>query len=148
MAVRLRPRTAWEALDLGVLMVRDNVRAIYAAWLAAYVPVAVAVLAYFHENLFWGWALLWWLKPAFDRLLLAVMAPRVVGDAPGLRQVLRAWPRTLWRSGILSALTYRRIDMGRSFHLPVRQLEQAAPLLRRVVQLLEEAPALHVQSHV
>ena len=124
MSVRLRPRSAWEALDLGVLLVRDNWRALYGAWLAVYLPAALAALAWWHDNLFWAWLLLWWLKPAFDRLLLAVLAPRVVGETPALGAVLRAWPRTLWRSGILSALTWRRFDLARSFHLPVRQLER------------------------
>jgi len=141
MSVRLRPRSAWEALDLGLLLVRDNWHALYAAWFAVYVPVAIAALAAWHGNLFWGWLLLWWLKPAFDRLLLAVLAPRVVGETPALRSVLRAWPRTLWRSGILAALTYRRFDLARSFHLPVRQLERLSgrPARQRIAVLDREA---------
>jgi hypothetical protein len=137
MSVRLRPRTAWEALDLGLLFVRDNARALWSAWFAAYVPVAAVLLACFRGNLVWAWLVLWWLKPAFDRLVLAVLAPRVVGEAPALGAVLRAWPRTLWRSGILSALTYRRFDLARSFHLPVRQLERLAgrPARRRTAVL-------------
>ena len=45
MAVRLRPRNAWEAMDLGIELVRANGRALYGAWLLAYVPVAAAVFA-------------------------------------------------------------------------------------------------------
>ena len=140
MSVRLRPRSAWEALDLGLLLVRDNWRALYAAWFAVYVPVAIAALAWRRDNLFWGWLLLWWLKPAFDRLLLAVLAPRVVGETPALGAVLRTWLRTLWRSGIVSALTYRRFDLARSFHLPVRQLERLSgrPARQRVAVLDRE----------
>ena len=124
MSVRLRPRNAWEALDLGLELVRSNGRAIYKAWLAAYVPVAILVFAALWESPFWALATMWWLKPAFDRVALAVVSRRLFGEEARTREILRSIPSLLWRSGIVGALTWRRLDLARSLHLPVYQLER------------------------
>jgi hypothetical protein len=134
MAVRLRPRNAWEALDLGVALVRSNFRAVYAAWLPVYVPVAIVAHLVFVENAFWAWLLLWWLKPAFDRAVLAVLAPALFGEARPARAFLSAPTRAWRRTGLFPALTWRRFDLARSFHLPAVQLERLSgkPMAQRV----------------
>jgi hypothetical protein len=126
MAVRLRPRNAWEAMDLGLEVVRANARALYGAWLAAYVPVAAVVFALLWDQPFYAWLAMWWLKPLFDRIALAVTARRLFGDAAPVLAMLRGLPALAWRSGILGALTWRRLDFARSLHLPVHQLERLA----------------------
>ena len=96
LAIALRPRSAWESVDLGVGMLREWWRPLYASFAAVYVPVAAACL--------WaGWsagkpwlalALLWWLKPLFDRVALHVASRAVFGDVLGVRATLaqaRAW---------------------------------------------------------
>src|SRR5215212_644197 len=135
MAVRLRPRNAWEALDLGVALVRSNFRSVYAAWLAVYVPAAILVhLVFLDGDPFWAWVLLWWLKPAFDRAVLAVLAPALFGEARPSRAFFAAPTRAFWRTGLFPALTWRRLDFARSFHLPVVQLERLSgkPMSQRV----------------
>ena len=134
MSVRLRPRNAWEALDLGVALVRANLRPVYAAWLAVFVPAAVIAHVVFSANPFWAWVLLWWLKPAFDRAILAVLAPALFGEARPARAFFAAPTRAFRRTGLLPALTWRRLDFARSFHLPVVQLERLAgkPMRQRV----------------
>ena len=124
MAVRLRPRNAWEAMDLGLELVRANARSLYGAWLAAYVPVATVVFVLMWETPFRAWLVMWWLKPLFDRVALAMTARRLFGDAPGIVATVRSAPMLAWRSGIIGALTWRRFDMARSLHLPVYQLER------------------------
>jgi hypothetical protein len=124
MAVRLRPRNAWEAMDLGLEVVRANARALYGAWLAAYAPVAAVVFALLWDTPFYAWLAMWWLKPLFDRIALAVTARRLFGDAAPAAAMLRALPALAWRSGIVGALTWRRLDFARSLHLPVYQLER------------------------
>src|SRR3954464_4727207 len=123
MSVRLRPRNAWEALDLGLELVRSNARPIYAAWFAVYVPAALIVFASLWSTPVWAWLAMWWLKPAFDRVALAVVSRRLFGEPAPVRALLRSLPALLWRSGIAGALTWRRFDMARSFHIPVYQLE-------------------------
>jgi len=124
MSLRLRPRNAWEALDLGLELVHAHWRAIYAAWFATYLPVAAIVFAGLWDEPFWAWLTMWWLKPAYDRIALAVMSRRLFGEAATTREIIRATPAILWRSGIIGALTWRRLDFARSLHIPIYQLER------------------------
>ena len=138
MSLRLRPRNAWEALDLGLALVRSHARAVYAAWFAVYLPAAIVVLALFHETPFWGWLLLWWLKPLFDRVVLEVLARSLFGESARVRPILASLPSVAWRSGIVGALTWRRFDLARSYHLPVYQLERlSGKAARQRIRILD-----------
>ena len=119
----LRRRSPWEALDLGLVMLRHWRGPVYRVWLSTFAPFALLVII-----LLWQWPvaavlLIWWLKPLFDRLLLKVFAEASFGTAPSLRDVWRALPGLLRHSGLLAALTLRRFNTSRSFDLPVWQLE-------------------------
>ena len=120
----LRRRTPWEALDLGLVMLRRWRGPVYRVWLASFVPFALLVIV-----ALWQWPVLamlviWWLKPLFDRILLKVFAEASFGAPPALRDVWRALPGLLRHSGLLAGLTLRRFNMNRSFDLPVWQLEE------------------------
>ena len=121
LAVQLRPRNPWEAIDLGFAMVRTWARTVYAAWLTLFVPLCVLAC----WLLPWQWAivLVWWLKPALDRIVLHVLAAGVFGELPRLRDTLRALPRAL-TPGLIASLTWYRFFLVRSFNLPVWQLER------------------------
>lgn len=119
----LRRRNPWEALDLGLVMLRHWRGPVYRVWFATFVPFALLVLA-----LMWQWPMLatffiWWLKPLFDRILLKVFAEASFGAAPTVRHVWRALPNLLRNSGLIAGLTLRRFNPGRAFELPVWQLE-------------------------
>lgn len=124
LAIALRPRSAWESVDLGAGMLREWWRPLYASFAAVYLPVAAAC--------FWAaWSLgkpwvalvlLWWLKPLFDRVALHVASRAVFGEVLGVRSTLRQ-AREWLGTGLAWALTLGRIDTARSFHLPVKQLE-------------------------
>jgi len=122
-AVALRPRGDWEALDLGFHMARAWWPSVWRAWLVVYLPAAVAAHLAFPESPFYGALLLWWLKPLFDRVVLHVLARGVFGDRPGLDATLRTAGEWL-RPGWLAGLIWRRLDLARSFTLPVWQLER------------------------
>ena len=124
MSVRLRPRNAWEALDLGFALGRVHAKRAYATWLALFAPTAAVALAIFHDQPVWAWVLLWWLKPLFERALLQLYASEIFGEHPRIRDIARGLPRLAWRSGIVGALTFRRFDLARSLHLPVYVLER------------------------
>jgi hypothetical protein len=146
MAMRLRPRNAWEAADLGIQLVRANARAIYTAWFLAYVPVAAIVFALLWDAPFKAWLAMWWLKPLFDILVLAVLARRLFGEPAPAIATVGSLPALAWRSGILGNLTWRRLDFARSLHLPVRQLEhlkgKAARSRARELDREARAPAV------
>jgi hypothetical protein len=122
-AVTLRPRTGWEAIDLGYAMVQAWWRPILRVWSVTYVPVALIVnLACWFEPVY-AVMIMWWLKPAFDRVVLHVLSNAAFGEMPGVADTLRALPRLWWNNRLLAALTYARLSPVRSFHLPVTQLE-------------------------
>lgn len=129
-AVALRPRNEWEALDLGFRMAREWWRPIWGVWLAVYLPVAAILLLAF-ENKLYAWLVLWWLKPLFDRAVLHAASRAVFGDECGVVATLKA-AREWLRPGLIGALTFGRIDTARSFTIPVSTLEkQTGPAARK-----------------
>ena len=134
--VALRARSSWEAMELGMALVRRQPRAAWGAWLLASAPLFVLfnALAWWHGDAFgWAWLLLWWCKPAFDRVVLYVLSRDVFGEPVTAWQALRA-QRGWGVSGFWGYLGWRRFSPVRNVCLPVNLLEGAdAPLrsLRR-----------------
>ncbi|MCZ7566814.1 MAG: hypothetical protein M5U08_25865 [Burkholderiales bacterium] len=127
--VDLRPRPPWEAIDLGFLMAREWSGALYAAFLAIFVPVVVALHAALADRLWLAALLAWWLKPLFDRFALHVVSRAVFGEVPGVRATLAVW-REIASPGLVAGLTLHRFNLARSLVLPVWQLERAAAARR------------------
>lgn len=121
-AVALRPRSQWEALDLGFQMARAWWRPIWGVWLALYLPAAALLLIVF-QNKFYAVLVLFWLKPLFDRAVLHAASRAVFGEECGVMATLRASGEWL-RPGLIGSLTFGRFDFARSFMLPVSTLEK------------------------
>ena len=123
-AITLRRRSPWEAMDLGFTMLRQWWRAVYAAHAFVFIPLVAAIVfaCWMAERLWLAILLVWWLEPLYDRVVLHVLSRAVFGEVPTWRQI---WPqRGQWLgTGLAWALTFDRFDLARSFHLPVRQLE-------------------------
>jgi len=126
LSIALRPRTAWEAIDLGVALTRQHARTVWLAWFAFTLPalvVANAVPWLLFGTPWAGWILMWWAKPLFDRIPLYVLSRAVFGEAPGVRETLRAQFRWGLRP-MLPWLAFRRfISVNRAMLLPVDLLE-------------------------
>ncbi|HEY5804346.1 MAG TPA: DUF4129 domain-containing protein [Lysobacter sp.] len=124
LTVALRPRTAWEAVELGTALTRRHAAAIWKPWLALTVPVLLVVnaFAWAIDALWLAGLLMWWLKPAFDRIPLYVLSRAVFGDVPTPRQTLQA-QRNWSLRWLLPYLTWRRLGPVRSLYLPVDLLE-------------------------
>ncbi len=125
LSVALRPRGGWESLDLGFQMARAWWRPVWGVWLAVYLPLAAALHVAFHDRLWLALLALWWAKPLLDRFVLFVVSRAVFGAAPTVREALAAW-RDIVTPGALAGLTLFRIDLARSFMLPVSVLEKQA----------------------
>jgi hypothetical protein len=123
-AVELRPRSPWEAIDLGLAMLQRWWREIYGAHLAVLALVCSVAfgIARWVDHPGVALVIVWWLKPVYDRAVLHVLSRAVFGELQGVRATLGHAGDWL-RSGLFMALTFGRIDMARSFDLPVRQLE-------------------------
>jgi hypothetical protein len=123
LSVELRPRGGWESLDLGFQMARNWWRPVWGTWLAVYLPLALVLHAVFRDKLWLAVLILWWLKPALDRFVLYVVSRAVFGEQPTVRETLAAW-RDILTPGALMGLTLFRLDLARSFMLPVWLLEK------------------------
>lgn len=121
-SVAIRPRSAWEALDLGVLLARRHAGLLMASWALISLPVLALLTLLLWEYPSWAMFVFWLLKPAFERLPLYILSRALFGDTPTLGQALRAFPRLL-KPQLIASLTWRRLSPTRSFDLPVLQLE-------------------------
>jgi hypothetical protein len=129
LTVVLRPRSSWEAVELGTALTRRHARAVWMPWLAVTVPVFVAANALavaFELPPVLAALFMWWLKPLFDRLPLFVLSRAVFGEVPSLRASLRG----AFRGGghaMLGYLTWRRLSPARALLMPVDVLEGGDP---------------------
>jgi len=124
-SVAIRPRSAWEALDLGILLARRHAGVLMASWAIVTLPVFVLLSVLLWNYSSWAVLLFWWLKPAFERLPLYILSRSLFGDTPTLKEALRAFPGLL-KPQLLPSLLWRRLSPTRSFDLPVLQLEGLA----------------------
>lgn len=124
MTVHLRERSAWEAVELGTALVRRHAAAIWKPWLLLTLPVFVVLNAasWWIDSLWLAGFLMWWLKPAFDRIPLFVISRATFGATPTLRETLSAQLRWGWKP-LLHHLTWRRLSPARSLFLPIDLLE-------------------------
>lgn len=123
-AVELRPRSSWEAAELGTALVRTNARAVWLPWLAVTLPAfgVLNALGWWLHLLPWVGLVFWWLKPVFDRAPLFVVSRAVFGAVPSVRETLAAQVTWGWR-WMLHYLTWRRLGPYRALYLPVDLLE-------------------------
>ncbi|NOT88118.1 MAG: DUF4129 domain-containing protein [Lysobacter sp.] len=128
LTVELRPRSPWEAMELGSALVRKHARAIWIPWLlvtgAVFVLLNLAAWAIGHIWL--AGLLFWWLRPAFDRIPLYVLSRAVFGSVPSIAETLRAQLTWGWRP-MRGYLTWRRLSPLRAVMLPIDLLEGADP---------------------
>ena len=118
----IRPRSAWEAVDLGTAMVRRDFLSLVLHWCCTVLPLQILIFALLYQYSMWAFMLVWWLKPLYDRVPLFFLSRRLFGDKPGLREVLKNL-KGLWTRRFLWTLTLGRLSPSRSFTMPVYELE-------------------------
>ncbi len=121
-SVVIRPRSAWEAVDLGVLLAKQHAGLLMLSWALVTVPIfaLLSLLLWDYPSI--ALLIFWWLKPAYERLPLYILSHALFGDTPRLKHALKALP-SLLKPQLLASLTWRRLSPTRSFDLPVQQLE-------------------------
>ena len=121
-SVAIRPRSAWEALDLGVLLARRHAGLLMVSWALFTLPIFLLLSLALWRYPGWAIFLFWLFKPAYERLPLHILSRALFGDTPTLKEALKALPRLL-KPQLLASVTWRRFSPTRSFDLPVLQLE-------------------------
>ena len=134
----IRPRTTWEAMDLGVLLSQRHRRLLMTSWAIVTLPVFALLSWVLWDSPSLAVFIFWWLKPAFDRLPLYILSKAMFGETPTLKQALRQFPQLL-KPQLLASLTWRRLSLSRSFLMPVVQLEglSGEPRQQRLQVLLQ-----------
>lgn len=118
--VHLRPRNAWQAIDLGCRMTLFWYRPLLCIWLSLSLPLFLAI-AWFSPLL--AIVAVWFFKPLFERALLFFVSRAVFSAPPSIQSCLRAFPAQI-KNAWFSSMTWRRIVPTRSFNLAAIQLEQ------------------------
>lgn len=118
-----RPMRGWEAIDWGFLLTRRDYFRIVVPWLFLVIPLVIGMGLALPAHPWAVGLLVWWLKPVYDRIGLAVLSRTLFGETPTTSGLLKELPGLLWRSRIIFCLTLARLDIGRSFGLPLIQLE-------------------------
>ncbi|MFC5578993.1 DUF4129 domain-containing protein [Lysobacter niabensis] len=124
LTVALRPRTAWEAVELGTALVRRHAAAVWQPWLLLSLPTLLLVnlLCWLVGEVWLAGLVMWWLKPVFDRIPLYVLSRAVFGHVPSLRETARAqW--SFGRRWLPAYLSWRRLGPVRAVYLPIDLLE-------------------------
>lgn len=119
----LRPRSPWEAADLGCALVRSHYPKVLLLWAITVFPIWAVILFLCRDSLLWGWFWIWLLQPLYGRAQLFYISRALFGDKPAIKEVLRAVP-SLWLRNPFYSLTIGRFSLGRSFLLPVLLLER------------------------
>ncbi len=122
-AVTVRPRTPWEAIDLGFVMARTWFTPLWLLWLALALPVYLLSMLFLDDDPFWAILIVWWCKPAYEPLLLFWLSRALFADRLGTGATLRRTFSVI-RPQLLANLTWRRFNPSRSFNMPVVVLEK------------------------
>ena len=126
----LRPRPAYEAVDLGVRMTQRGARSLVRAFLPFGLVLVLACGATIEIEPWLPSTLLWWLKPWLDRTLLHIYARQAFGEETRLGDALAARSAAPWLP-MLQWLTIWRLSFWRAYSMPVGQLEGQAGAARR-----------------
>ncbi|MDX1298168.1 MAG: DUF4129 domain-containing protein [Pseudomonas sp.] len=124
-SVVIRPRSAWEAVDLGVLLAKQHAGLLMLSWALVTLPVFALLCLLLWDSPSIALLIFWWLKPAYERLPLYILSHALFGAKPSFKQALKALP-SLLKPQLLASLTWRRLSLTRSFDMPVMQLEGLA----------------------
>lgn len=140
MAVAIRPRLPWEAVDLGVCMARRWWWPLVKIWLVLTLPVFTLLHLLPGDYLWIALLVVWWGKPLWERALLFILSQAIFGYLPSTWEALRAFPAVA-KPQLFASLTWRRLSPSRSMNLPVTQLEGLSGPRRR-----ERLDILHRQD--
>lgn len=135
----LRPRPAWEAIDLGVRMTQCSGRSLLRAFLPMALLLVVACGATLEIAPWLPSTLLWWFKPWLDRTLLHIYARLAFGEETSFSEAWEARRSAPWLP-LLARLTVSRLSFWRAYSAPVLQLEglSGAPRRQRLAAILRQ----------
>ena len=116
----LRPRTMWEAIDLGVALTRRQIGVVALWWLLVVTPLCGLIWWALQTSPFVALTVLWFLRPLFGLGQSVALARGLFTAEVRLGELLRAtWGWRRWCFGVL----YRRLLPSRGLRALMGQLE-------------------------
>lgn len=141
-SARLAPRSPWQAVDMGTQMFRRWAWPTVRIWLAfTLLPFGLLLGLTLWQDTWWPLVLFWWLKPAWERPLLAWYSHALFAEELSLRELFKRWKQYAL-PGLFAQLTWRRLSPARSFNTSIWQLEGArGDQVSQRHQVLHRAPS-------
>ncbi|TAG09963.1 MAG: hypothetical protein EAZ42_05335 [Verrucomicrobia bacterium] len=119
----LRPRTEWEAVDMGFAMIRRDFWTVWLAWLLTMLPMtAVLVWLLWDSYPMLMMMIFWWGKSAGSRIVLYVISRRLFGENPSWRSILLEIPKA-WTRRFFYRFLWARFSPWQPVTMPVGELE-------------------------
>ncbi|MCP5548501.1 MAG: DUF4129 domain-containing protein [Akkermansiaceae bacterium] len=117
----IRPRSDWEAVDLGMALVRRDFWRCLVVWWLALTPVLIAGWWLRDHPILWL-MLFWWFRPVGSRMVLFELSRRLFGEKPSWRAMWREIPRA-WSRRFFYRFLWARLSPWIALTLPVGELE-------------------------
>ena len=122
MTAELRPRSDWEAVDLGMALTRRDFWRLLGCWWLGMLPALVLSLIFLRDQPVLLLLACWWWMPVSSRLVLFVLSRRLFGELPRWKAVFREWPRACVRRFFFRML-WARLSPWRPLTMAVEDLE-------------------------
>lgn len=118
----LRPRSDWEAVDLGLALARRDFWRLFACWWLGMLPMLLLGFAFLRAHPILLLMACWWWVPAGSRLVLFVVSRHLFGELPSWSAVFREWPRATFRR-FFFRMFWARFSPWRPLTMAVEDLE-------------------------
>ncbi|MEP4079405.1 MAG: DUF4129 domain-containing protein [Haloferula sp.] len=122
MTAELRPRSEWEAVDLGLALVRRDFWSLGLVWWMGMLPLLPVGFLLLPAHPFWFCFAFWWWIPVASRLVLFKLSRSLFGDDPEMKEVFREFPRAISRR-FFYRMFWARFSPWRPLTMPVEDLE-------------------------
>ncbi len=142
--IALRQRTPWEAMDLGVMVMRKLWPIIFFPWLILMSGVLLFVVFVEYQG-YWYFAgiFMWLLKPVYESMILHIISRGIFGEYLSVSDVyasMGVWLKT----GLRTTFFFWRLSPSRSFNMPVNLLEGLTGARRKQrLESLHRVPGSH-----
>ncbi|MFT5471104.1 MAG: hypothetical protein ACI8UO_006237 [Verrucomicrobiales bacterium] len=121
-SAEIRPRSNFEAVDLGWALNRVNFWRVTLAWMVTVWPIQALIIALCWEKPMLAIALIWAFKPLYERVPLFVLSRALFGAPPTAWQTFKSWPVLFFRN-FFGGLFLGHFSPFRSLTAPVTVLE-------------------------
>lgn len=124
--VNIRPRSPWEAIDIGFLLAKRHYFKLWLLWLLAALPSLILLTSFClllpGSTAKWSLLLFWFFKPFYEPSLLILISRALFGSQKSISEIVQEVRQKIHFKQIFTILYYR-FSMFRSFSCPVLLLE-------------------------